>query len=184
MPQELGSVSFRNILFATDFFAASSAAFAHAATISDRYHSRLYVAHVVSLEPFDLIAPEAAPAMIEKAQDRARQKIIELIGERRAQAGGFDVLVGDGTVPDVLLDMMRRNDIDLAILGTHGRRAFKKLLLGSIAEEVFRVAPCPVLTIGPRPEPAPSHPELRHILLRVGVRAGPERCRKVRDLIG
>lgn len=102
--------------------------------------------------------------MIEKAHDRARQKITELIGERRAQAGGYDVLVGDGIVPDALLEMMRRNDIDLAILGTHGRRAVKKLLLGSIAEEVFRLAPCPVLTIGPRTEPAPSYPELRHVL--------------------
>jgi len=163
MPQE-PAVSFRNILFATDFSAAASVAFPYAATISDRYHSKLYVAHVVNLEPFELIAPEADPAMIAKAQDRARQKITELVGDRRAQAGGFDVLVGDGIVPDVLLDMIRRNNIDLVILGTHGRRAVKKLLLGSIAEEVFRLAPCPVLTIGPRTEPAPSHLALRHVL--------------------
>lgn len=95
-----------------------------------------------------------------------------------AQAGGFNVLVGDGTVPDVLLDMMRRNDIDLAILGTHGRRAFKKLLLGSIAEEVFRVPPCPVLTIGPRTEPTLSHPELRHILYALEFAPDPSEAAK------
>jgi nucleotide-binding universal stress UspA family protein len=164
MPGQPAAVPFRNILFATDFSAASNAAFAYATTISDRYQSRLYVAHVVSLEPFDLIAPEAAPSMIEKARDRARQKILELVGERRAQADGFHPLVGDGTVPDVLVEMMRRNHIDLAILGTHGRRAFKKLLLGSVAEEVFRVAPCPVLTIGPRTTAPNATIELRHIL--------------------
>src|SRR5690349_14693948 len=106
MPGQPAAVPFRNILFATDFSAASNTAFAYATTISDRYQSRLYVAHVVSLEPFDLIAPEAPPSMIEKAHDRARQKILELVGERRAQADGFHLLVGEGTVPDVLVEMM------------------------------------------------------------------------------
>ena len=60
--------------------------------------------------------------------------------------------------------IIQRNHIDLAVLGTHGRRAFKKLLLGSVAEEVFRIAPCPVLTVGPKTAPVPARCELRHIL--------------------
>ncbi len=166
MPGEQAAFAFCNILLATDFSAASSAAFAYAANISDRYQSKLFVAHAISLQPFELISSDSSPAMIKQAHERARQKIIELAGEQRAQADGFRVLVGEGTVAEVLLDMMRRNDIDLAILGTQGRRAFKKLLLGSIAEEVFRVASCPVLTVGPRNTPPPAH-VLRHILYPV-----------------
>ena len=44
---------------------------------------------------------------------------------------------------------MREQKIDLAILGTHGRTGMKHLLMGSVAEELFRHLPCPVLTVGP-----------------------------------
>jgi nucleotide-binding universal stress UspA family protein len=73
-------------------------------------------------------------------------------------------VVAEGVIPEVLVDIIQRNHIDLAVLGTHGRRAFKKLLLGSVAEEVFRMAPCPVLTVGPKTAPVPARGELRHIL--------------------
>ena len=59
-------------------------------------------------------------------------------------------LIGEGVIWDVLQDMIQENGIDLIVLGTHGRQGLRKLLLGSIAEEVFRMAPCPVLTVGPK----------------------------------
>ena len=52
------------------------------------------------------------------------------------------------------MEFIDRYHIDIAVLGTHGRRAFKKLIMGSIAEEVFRMTPCPVLTVGSRAAPA------------------------------
>jgi nucleotide-binding universal stress UspA family protein len=59
-------------------------------------------------------------------------------------------LIGEGAIWEVLLDMIHQNGIDLIVLGTHGRGGLRKLLLGSVAEEVFRLAPCPVLTVGPK----------------------------------
>jgi nucleotide-binding universal stress UspA family protein len=59
-------------------------------------------------------------------------------------------LIGQGAVWDVVLEMIHQHGIDLIIVGTHGRRGLSKLLLGSVAEEVFRMAPCPVLTVGPK----------------------------------
>jgi nucleotide-binding universal stress UspA family protein len=47
------------------------------------------------------------------------------------------------------LDTIKRKKIDLLVLGTHGRTGLKKLVIGSTAEELFRCAPCPVLTVGP-----------------------------------
>ncbi len=156
-----------NILFGTDFSPASEAAFPYALTIADHYQAKLYIAHVINLEPFDLVAPESSPGMIKKAREQARRKIDELVGTRRIEADRFQVIVAEGAVPELLLDIIQRNKIDMAVLGTRGRRAFKKLLLGSVAEEVFRMASCPVLLIGPRTAPAPAQAQLRHVLYPV-----------------
>ena len=61
--------------------------------------------------------------------------------------------------------MIKEHDIDLVVVGTHGRRGFRRFLLGSVAEKIFRNLPCPVLTVGPHVSTRPSqHPVLRHIL--------------------
>ena len=66
---------------------------------------------------------------------------------------------------DVLQAMIQENGIDLIVVGTHGRRGLRKLLLGSITEEVFRLASCPVLTVGPRTsETGSKNIGLSHIL--------------------
>jgi hypothetical protein len=73
-----------------------------------------------------------------------------LLTTARQQGIPCQALIGDGAIWDTLLNMIHENRIDLVIVGTHGRRGLQKLLLGSVAEEVFPMAPCPVLTVGPR----------------------------------
>ena len=163
-PEPNSEITLHHVLFATDFSPASDAVFAYAATIADRYHARLYVAHVINLESFDLTPPEPTPAMIKQAHEQAHQKIVRLLGARSLQADRYQAIVAEGVVPEILIDLAHQNHIDLLVLGTHGRRAFKKLLLGSVAEEVFRMAPCPVLMVGPRTAAAPANIQLCHIL--------------------
>jgi len=115
-------------------------------------------------ESFDLVESESARILIKKAHDEAEQKMTQLLAPLRLERARCQVVAAEGVIPEVLLDIIQRNHIDLAVLGTHGRRAFKKLLLGSVAEEVFRMAPCPVLTVGPKTAPVPARGELRHIL--------------------
>ena len=61
----------------------------------------------------------------------------------------------------MVLEAIRKEQIDLLVLGTRGRTGLTKLVLGSVAEELFRRAPCPVLTVGPSaaPDPAPDYAE-------------------------
>ena len=92
-------------------------------------HAKLYVAHVINLEPFDLTAPESTPALIKQAHEQAHQKIDGLLGARRLQADRYQAIVAEGVVSKVLIDLVQQNHIELVVLGTHGRRAFKKLLL-------------------------------------------------------
>src|SRR5207248_11055703 len=51
---------------------------------------------------------------------------------------------------EVLERLIERHEIDLFVLGTHGRQGLSKLVMGSAAEEIFRRARCPVLTVGPK----------------------------------
>lgn len=157
-------IALNNILFATDFSPASEAAFAYAVAIADRYHSKLNVAHVISIEAFDLIAADSAATMLKQAQQQARAKMDQLIGPRLLQGERYKPVIAEGMVAKVLVEMIRRGHIDLAVLGTPGHRTFKKLLLGSTAEEIFRVASCPVLTVGPKISSVPAKTGLRHIL--------------------
>jgi nucleotide-binding universal stress UspA family protein len=146
------------------FSPASEAAFTYAAAIADRYHSKLNVAHVISIETFDLIAADSDATMLKQAHQQARAKMDQLLGPRLLQGDRYRPVIAEGMVAEVLIEMIRRDHIDLAVLGTRGRRTFKKLFLGSTAEEIFRVASCPVLTVGPKTSSVPANTELRHIL--------------------
>jgi nucleotide-binding universal stress UspA family protein len=161
-------VALKNILLATDFSPASEAALPHALTIASHYGSRLYVAHVICPEFRDLQPSETIATMIQQARGVTEQKLEPLLSAVRQKGISCQPLIGDGAIWDVLLDMIRKNDIDLIIMGTHGRRGLRKLLLGSVAEEVFRMAPCPVLTVGPKtPETRSMDVQLGHILYPV-----------------
>ena len=157
-------IALNNILFATDFSPASEAAFTYAVAIADRYHSKLNVAHVISIDAFDLIAADSAATMLKQAQQQAREKMDQLLGPRLLQGDRYQPVIAEGMVAKVLVEMIRRDHIDLAVLGTRGRQTLKKLLLGSTAEEIFRVASCPVLTVGPKTSSVPAKTGLRHIL--------------------
>jgi len=93
------------------------------------------------------------------------ERLLSVAGQRGISC---QPLVGQGAIWDVLLEMIQQNGIDLIVVGTHGRRGLRKLLLGSVAEEVFRMAPCPVLTVGPKtPETRLRDVQLGHILYPV-----------------
>jgi nucleotide-binding universal stress UspA family protein len=160
---------FNRLLVATDFSAASDTAFEYAASIAIRYDAQIYVVHVIDSGPFDVIASESKSSVLAQVKEQARRKIECMLTTRGFAPEKCCIVVTEGIVPDALNDLMREHQIDLAVLGTHGRRAFKKLLMGSVAEEIFRMAPCAVLNIGPNIRPIVRGPELRHILYPVEV---------------
>jgi len=143
-------VALKRILLATDFSPASEATLPYALTIARHYGSELFVAHVIPPEIADLIAPERAPAVHQEAQRFAQQNMERFLSAGRKWSVSCHALIGEGVIWDVLQEMIQQNGLDLIVLGTHGRRGLRKLLLGSVAEEVFRMAPCPVLTVGPK----------------------------------
>lgn len=158
-------VSLQNILFATDFSAVSDAALGHALGIARRYDSRLYVAHVIRPDAYQLVPTEAQPAAIEQTRRYAEQQIAQLLVSGRLRGLPHQVLLEQGEFWPALSGMLEKHEIGLVVVGTHGRTGVRKLLLGSVAEEVFRMASCPVLTVGPKvAAEAPAETELKRIL--------------------
>jgi nucleotide-binding universal stress UspA family protein len=142
----------RNVLFATDFSPISEAALPYAAAISRHFGSTLHLAHVMSdaglLMMSGGIDYVSLGTIYEDAQTEAREKL-ERIAIRLGETP-HRCHVRHGQVWKSLAEIIETSRIDLVIAGTHGRGGFRKLLVGSVAENILRHASCPVLTVGPQ----------------------------------
>jgi len=158
-------VRLANILWTTDFSSPSESALAYVTAIARRYDSQVYIAHVIRPDAYQLVPPEAVGSALDLTRRFAEQQMGELLISGRFRGIPHQVLLGEGELWQVLSGLLEKHEVDLIVVGTHGRTGVRKLLLGSVAEEIFRLAHCPVLTVGPHvPRDVPAAVELRHIL--------------------
>jgi nucleotide-binding universal stress UspA family protein len=141
-------VGLKNILFLTDFSEPSVMALPFAAMIARNYGAQVTALHVVVPSVYNFTIPEMAASLLDAEDDAAKMEM------SRVEAGltglPCDTIIERNTgVWPALSKRLEQGDIDLIVMGTHGRTGLKKALLGSSAEEVFRRATVPVLTIGP-----------------------------------
>jgi nucleotide-binding universal stress UspA family protein len=141
-------IALKNILFLTDFSGPSTTALPYAAMIARAYGAKVTALHVVALSPYAYMAQEGAAAVLDAQDDVAKDEM------RRVEAG-LEGLPREAMIErnvgvwPALSRILQKDEIDLIVLGTHGRTGMKKVVLGSTAEEVFRQTSVPVLTIGP-----------------------------------
>ncbi|HEY3928588.1 MAG TPA: universal stress protein [Candidatus Koribacter sp.] len=139
----------KSILIATDLAPESRNAMRHALALARHFGAKLHIAHVVSSMGFTLAGPDVLAA----AHDVACRDLAEY--EMHLNALGAlsgircDVAVRDGEIWPQLQQLIAEDDVELVVIGTHGRRGLGRLLLGSVAETIIRCAPCPVVTVGP-----------------------------------
>lgn len=145
-----GAISVKNILVPTDFSVLSRKALIYADAVAKRYGSRLHVAHVLPLEVIWL--PEQG---LEKARHQAEEQMKAFVSTVGLSAEP-NALVPQGDIAEVTPDLLDQHGIDLMVLATHGRRGLQRFMLGSVAEEIFRTAACPVLILGPKVPEAPA----------------------------
>jgi nucleotide-binding universal stress UspA family protein len=154
-------ISFRNILLATDFSETSEKAFNYAVAIARRHGSKISLVHVIPPESVSFI-PELPG---ERQRYEVKRQMDSLTSRSELNRIPHETMLRAGSVWSVLSAVIHQQDIDLVVLGTHGRSGLKKLVLGSVAEEVVRRAGCPVLTVGPHIEATPGTTgEFRRIL--------------------
>lgn len=158
-------VCFKNILLATDFSDASKHALAYAAAFARLHDAKLFVAHVMSPEPHPSIPIEPyVPPNLDRIRVVAERDLRNLATEEPLQHMSYEEVLEEGPIGNVVSNIIRQKEIDLLVLGTHGRTGLKKLLLGSVAEELFRLASCPVLTVGPAAIDRTGKAEIQRVL--------------------
>jgi nucleotide-binding universal stress UspA family protein len=146
-------INVKNVLFLTDFSAAAGAAIPYAAAIVKRFGAKLFALHVQTPAVNPMTEP-ATWAALEKAAEAETKKQREtlLLSFPGMQP---DVIIEEGSLWATLKSVVEKNKIDLIVLGTRGRSGVGKFFLGSAAEEIFRQAPCAVLTVGPASHAGP-----------------------------
>jgi len=142
-------IKLTTILVPSDFSECSDAALRYGLELARRFDARLHLLHVVQ-DP--LTQPWAAEGFsaplfeaVEKWQREAKARLAAAIP--LSDVGRVTVSATVAWPYAEILRYAAENDVDLIVMGTHGRSGVSHMLLGSIAERVVRHAPCPVLTV-------------------------------------
>lgn len=145
----LTAIKLKHILVATDLSPASLWSLPYVTAIARQYDATVYMAHVIPLGTYVAARPQSFDAIEEECRKTAQEKLDTFSAGVRKHGIQVQTLLTEGDVGVVLPDWIKKHDIDLVAVGTTGRSGVRKLVLGSIAEEIIREADCPVLTVGP-----------------------------------
>jgi len=144
-------IAIKNILVATDFSAPSDAALIYGKDFARTYGAALHVLHVADdlggrMTPVTVM-PDVGKLQMQLEAD-ARQRLEGLLtAEDRKVLRARSVLRTSSQTAEAIVSYARDTLIDLIIVGTHGRTGLSHFFMGSVAQHVVRMAPCPVLTI-------------------------------------
>ena len=144
-------IKINNVLVATDFGTASESALNYGRELARSFGARLHLLHVVEnallwagvdTGGVDLTMLQA------QLQESARDKLRSLLSdEDRRDLRAVTAIRTDNNPAFAIVAYAKSENMDLIIMGTHGRSAMAHLLMGSVTEKVVRIAPCPVLTV-------------------------------------
>jgi nucleotide-binding universal stress UspA family protein len=144
-------IPIKRILVPTDFSEPATAALKWATTLARELDGQLYMLHVVP-EPYAYpwgseLSTMPLTDILEQSEKSAEERMHQLAAETQLPFDRVVTRAVIGTPVDQILAMVAEHNIDLVVLGTHGRGMVGHLLLGSVAERVIRRSPVPVLTL-------------------------------------
>jgi len=132
------------ILHPTDFSEHSEFAFRLACALARDYNARLILLHVLP-PPIVIYAGGPIPAEPWPSIEEVKEKLRQLA--KQAHRVRVESTVMEGDAVDMILRAAEETNSDVIVMGTHGRAALVRLLMGSVAESVLRKARCPVLSV-------------------------------------
>jgi nucleotide-binding universal stress UspA family protein len=139
-------IVFRRILVPVDFSQTSEAALRYGVELAHAFKARLHLLHVPE-HPGEAAEAEYPIGLFETMQNAAHDRLSHFLTEEAANELRPQCSMRLGTPSEEIVNYADEHEIDLIVMGTHGRTGVARVLLGSVAEKVVRKAPCPVLTV-------------------------------------
>ena len=134
----------QHILVPIDFSQDSEHAVDTAVGLARQFQARLTLLHAIHI-------PEAAEVNLAAYMDKIRSEADQSMTPRlkRVQDAGAtaEAVTVVGAPSQAIVDTARDRQADLIVMGTHGRTGLRHMLIGSVAERVVRMAPCPVMVV-------------------------------------
>lgn len=146
-------IKLNRILFPTDFSNNSNVAREYACAFTELFRSELHLLHI--LPDLAQILPERGAWFPEpeltlaKLTENAEEAMKTTLDPKWAAGESIVRAIRSGTPFVEIIQYAKEHDIDLIVLGTHGRTGLAHVFMGSVAEKVVRKAPCPVMSIRP-----------------------------------
>lgn len=146
------TIRLQKILLPTDFSTYSAAATKYACELAAKFDAELHLLHV--LETHLASTPNFGlgldlPKYISESKAAAEKSLAGVLDPKWAAGRTVAKAMVEGSPKVEIVAYARKNSIDLIVLATHGRSGLAHVLMGSVAENVVRSAPCPVLTVRP-----------------------------------
>ena len=143
------------ILCPIDFSEFSVSAYQHALSVAGHYRAKLVAQHIVELwrhPAADFVASAGLYEEYSQAlRESGKEQLQEFVKKHTHDEIQPELLVQVGVAADSILSFAQSQETDVIVMGTHGRRGFDRLMLGSVTDRVMRTAPCPVLAASKPP---------------------------------
>ena len=175
------------ILCPIDFSEFSVRAYRHALSLAEHYRARLVAQHVVELWRYPSLGFDASADLYdgfcEAMRENGMEQLQKFVKDHHYGEVRPELVVQEGMAADFILAFAEAQKADVLVMGTHGRRGYDRLMLGSVTDRVMRRSPCPVLAVNKLPEDlttagaAPGHGHrLRQILFCTDFSENSERA--------
>ena len=135
----------KEILVPIDFSEVSDEALEFAKVIAEKFQAELHVLHVVE-DPI-LNAPTTSDAFRDERIEKCTGQLDELFDDEDRQRFHVIPVVRCGPATETILEYVSEKTVDLIVMGAKGRSALASMLMGSVAEDLMKEAPCPVVTV-------------------------------------
>jgi nucleotide-binding universal stress UspA family protein len=137
----------QHILVPTDFSLYADQALEYAIALAQKLQARLTLLHVFHLSPLSMgdMPPAVFHVTLQEMTTNAHQRMQATLARLHHAGLQADSAIIEGMPFQTILDTAQARGVDLIVMGTHGRTGLTHVLMGSVAEKVIRLAPCPVL---------------------------------------
>jgi len=143
---------FNKILFPLDFSETSEQVLSYVLAMADKFDTHISVVYVTRDLSYFTELDVPYPTIYSFNQDikRGAEKTMQRFCEQHLQGYKYSNYILSGDPATELVNFIKDNDIDLVIMGTHGRKGLDRIVFGSVAESVSRNSTAPVMTIRPK----------------------------------